>query len=74
MIGQSFTLFVITAAGVVPSDGPRNSPRTLFIVLITFSLWSFEIGEGILRNQKIIINLDSFYNQLLIYLVPLGLY
>ena len=37
------------------------SPRTLSTVQI-FSFWSFEISEGILRNQKVI-GLDSFSNQ-----------
>ena len=30
---------------------------------IIFFFWSFEISEGILRNQKIIIGLESFSNQ-----------
>ena len=34
-----------------------------------FSFWSFEISDGILRNQKFIIGLDSFSNQRFIYLV-----
>ena len=34
-----------------------------FIVQIIFSFWSFEISEGIRRNQKIIIGLDLFSNQ-----------
>ena len=61
-------LFAITAAGVVPCGGRKTSPRTSSIVQIIFSFWSFEISEGILRNQKIIIGLDLFSNQLLIYL------
>ena len=47
----SLFLFAITAAGVVPCGGPKKSPRTSSIVQIIFSFWSFEIGEGILRNQ-----------------------
>ena len=43
------------------------SPRTSPIMQIIFSLWSVEISEGILRNQKIIIGLDSFSNHRLIY-------
>ena len=42
--------FAITAAGVVA-------------VQIIFSSWPFEISEDILRNQKLIICLDSFPNQ-----------
>ena len=33
-----------------------------------YSFWFVEISEGILRDQKIIIGLDSFCNQRLIYL------
>ena len=36
---------------------------------IIFSVCSFEISEGILRNQKIIIGLDSISKQLLIYII-----
>ena len=36
---------------------------TSAIVQIIFSFWSFEMSEGNLRNQKIIIGLDSFSNQ-----------
>ena len=53
-------LFAITAAGAVPCGGPKKSSRTSSIVQIIFSIWSFEICEGILRNQKTIISLDSF--------------
>ena len=35
---------------------------------------SFEISEDILRNQKIMIRLDSFSNLRLIYLAPFALY
>ena len=45
----------------MPRGGPEKSPRTSSIVQIIFSFWSFEISEGILRNQKIIIGLDSFF-------------
>ena len=50
------------------------SPRTSSIVQLIFSFWSFEISDGILRNQKTIIGLDSFSNQSLIYFAPFGLY
>ena len=43
--------------------GPKKSPRTSSIVQIIFSFSSFEIREDILRNQKIIIGLDSYSNQ-----------
>ena len=48
--------------------------RTSSLVQIMFSFWTFEISDGVLRNQKIIIGLDSFSNQQLIYLAPFGLY
>ena len=38
------------------------------------SSWSFEISEGILRNQKSVVGLDTFSNQDLIYLVPFEYY
>ena len=68
--GSVLFLFAITAAGVVPCGGPKKCPRTSSIVQIIFSFWSFEIREDILRNQKIIIGLDSYSNQRSIYLAP----
>ena len=50
--GSVLFSFAITAAGVVQCGGPKRSPRTSSIVQIIFSFWSFEISEGILRNQK----------------------
>ena len=38
--GSVLFLFAITAAGVVSSGGPKNSPRTSFIVQIIFSFGS----------------------------------
>ena len=51
---QSYVIifFAITAAGFEPSGGPKKSLRTSYIVQIIFSFWSFEISEGILRNQN----------------------
>ena len=48
------------------------SSRTSSIVQIKFSFWSFEISEGILKNQENVMGLDSFSNQRLIYLTPFG--
>ena len=48
------------------------SPRTSSVVQIIFSVRSFEISEDILRNQKIIIGLDTFSNQYLKFLVQIG--
>ena len=67
-------LYSINAAGVAPCGGPKTYPRTSSIVQIIFSYWSLEISEGILKNEKIIIGLDSFSNLCLIYLAPCGLY
>ena len=47
----------------MPCGGPKKSHRTSSIVQIIFSFWPFEISEGIRRNQKLIIGLDSFSNQ-----------
>ena len=67
----SVLIFIaITAASVVPCGGPKKSLGTSSIVQVIFSFWSFEISEGILRNQKLIIGQDLFSNQCLIYLVP----
>ena len=63
--GSVLFLFAITAAG----GGPKTSPRTPSIVQIIFSFWPFEIREeDILRNEKIIIGLDSYSNQRSIYI------
>ena len=59
----------MTAAVVVQCGDPKLS-----ILQIIFSFWSLEISEGILRNQEIFIDVDSFFNQSLIYLVSFGLY
>ena len=74
ILDLSFILFAITAAGVVPCGGPKKSSRTSPIVQIIFSFWSFQISEGILRKQKIIMGLESFSYQRLIYFAPFGLY
>ena len=58
----------------MPCGGPKKSSRTSSIVKIIFSVSNFDISEGIQRNQKIIIGLDSFSNRYLKYLVPIELY
>ena len=55
--------FFITADDVVPCGDPKKSPRSSSIVQIIFSVWSFEISEYILRNQKNISGLGSFSKQ-----------
>ena len=45
---------------------------TSSIVQIKILFWSFEISECFLRNQKVIIGLDTFSNQDLIYLALFG--
>ena len=47
-----WSLFVFTAAGIVPCGGRKTSPRTSTIVQFIFCFWSFEISVNILRNQK----------------------
>ena len=58
-------LFAITATGVVSCGGPKMSPRTSSIVQIIFFFLSFKTSEpqGVLRNKKNNIGLDSFSNQ-----------
>ena len=48
------------------------SPHKSSVVQIIFSFWSFEIRKDILRNQNIIVGLDTFSNQDLLYLAPFG--
>ena len=66
-------LFAFTAAGVVPCGGRKTYPRTSTIVQFIFHFWSFEITEHILRNQNLIIGLDS-YSRRFIYLDPILIY
>ena len=58
--GSVLFSFAITAAGAMPFGGHKKSPSASSIVQIIFSFWSFEISEGILRNQKFIIGLINF--------------
>ena len=58
-------LFVFTAAGVVQC----GSSSAVYI-----SFWAFEISEHILRNQNLIIALDSYSRQRSIYLDPILIY
>ena len=53
-------LFAFTAVSVVHFGGRKTSPRTSTIVQFIFHLWSFEISERILGNQKLTIGLDSY--------------
>ena len=65
--------FVYTAADSVSCCGPKKSPRTSSIVQIIFLLLVLMVSEAILRNQKVMIGLDSFSNQRFIYLTAFGL-
>ena len=40
--------------------------------VVVLANWSFEISEGILRNQKFLIGLDTFSNQHFIYMALFG--
>ena len=62
--GSQFYFYLLTA-GVVSchSCGGPKKTHSSSIVQIIFSFWSSEISDGILRNQKFIIGLDSFSNQ-----------
>ena len=70
--GSVLFLFAITAASVVPCGGPKKSLRASSMVQIIFSYWSFEISDGILSCQKLVIGLDSFSNQRFVYLFFFG--
>ena len=54
----------VTEGGVVPYGDCKKSPRTPCIVHIIFSFWSFEISGTTLRNQKFMIDLNSFSKQI----------
>ena len=54
--------------------GRKTSPRTSTIVQFIFHFWSFEVSEHILRNQNLIIGLDSYSRQRFIYLDPILIY
>ena len=45
-------LYTYTAVGVVQCGGRDTSPRTSTIVQFICYVWSFEISENTLRNQK----------------------
>ena len=64
MSGRSCAKLLDAVYGFLrPCGGPSKSPRTSSIVQVIFSFGSFEISEGILGNQKLIIGQDSFSNQ-----------
>ena len=67
-------LFAFTAAGVVLCGGRKTSPRTSTIVQFIFYFWSFEISVNILRNQKLMIGLDSYSRQVFNYLDSISIY
>ena len=67
-------LFAFIVVGVVQCGGHKTSPRTSTIVQFIFHFWSFEINKHILRNQNLIIDLDSHSRQHLIYLDPILIY
>ena len=61
LLRNSVLIFIRnSAAGVVLCGGRKKTPPTSSIVWFIFSLQSFQIGECILRNQKLVIRLDPF--------------
>ena len=70
--GSQIYFYLLILQLVLSHVAAIKSPRTSSIVQIIFSFRSFEISEDILRNQKIIIGLDTFSNQHLINLVSFG--
>ena len=67
-------LFAFTAVCVVQCDGHKTSPRTSTIVQSIFCFRSFEVNENILRNQKLMIGLDSYSIQICYSLDPILFY
>ena len=51
----------------------ENTVHWCNVEIYVTDISSFEISEDILRNQKIMIGLNSFSNLRLIYLPPFGL-
>ena len=64
-------LFAFAAATVVQCGGRKTSPRTSTIVQFIFYFWSFEISVNVLRNQKLLIGLDSYSRHVFNYLDPI---
>ena len=52
----------------------KTSPRISTTVQFIFHFWSFEISEHILRNQNLIISLDSYCRQRFTHLDPILIY
>ena len=63
--GMTLTYFMARSTQVAYPIFQASVYRTRALVLwLIFFFCSFEISEGILRNQKIMIGLDSFSSQL----------
>ena len=62
---------VNTTTGVVPCGGPKKSPRTSSIVQIIIDFWSFEINGDILRIQKLVLCLEPYILDNILFLTPL---
>ena len=67
-------IFDFTAAGVVPCGGRKNVSPYINHSAVYILFWSFEISDSILRNQKLMIGLDSYSRQVFIYLDPILIY
>ena len=57
----------VTLRYTITQMHPQRAPLSTFTVQIIFSFRSFEIGERILRNRKIIFGFGSFSHQRLLY-------
>ena len=64
-------LFAITAAGVVPCGGLKKSPRSSSIVQIIFYFRSFEVNGNILMIQTLVVCLEPFILDSILFLIPL---
>ena len=69
--GSQFYFYLLTA-GVVSCHSCGGPKKTHSSSIVQIIFWSSEISDGILRNQKFIIGLDSFSNQHFIYLALFG--
>ena len=71
---RTFVIFLPSLQLVLCSVAALNVSPYINHSAVYISFWSFEISEHILRNQNLIIGLDSYSRQLFIYLDPIMIY
>ena len=62
----------MTCAPSRDSDHPEHLPSLVRVFI--FYIWSFKISVNFLRNQKLMIGLDSYSRQVFNYLDPILIY